>query len=77
MSDSMSISKFEGWMGLNENSAKGQLVWQSFEPKTWEETDVDIQITHCGVCASDICVLRSGWVSGTWTSYIPDDLITL
>ncbi|CAG8089439.1 unnamed protein product [Penicillium salamii] len=53
--------RFEGWMGLDKESARGQMVWQSFEPKTWEESDVDIRITHCGVCASDICVLRSGW----------------
>ncbi|TPR10608.1 Glyoxalase/Bleomycin resistance protein/Dioxygenase family protein [Aspergillus niger] len=58
---SESTPKFEGWMGLDKESARGQMVWQSFEPKTWEESDVDIRITHCGVCASDICVLRSGW----------------
>jgi hypothetical protein len=54
---------FEGWMGPDRDSAKGQMVWQKFEPKKWEETDVDIRITHCGVCASDLCVLRSGWVN--------------
>ncbi|OGM50535.1 hypothetical protein ABOM_000883 [Aspergillus bombycis] len=59
MSDS--TSKFEGWIGLDQDSAKGQMVWREFQPKAWEETDVDIRITHCGVCASDLCVLRSGW----------------
>ncbi|OOF98854.1 hypothetical protein ASPCADRAFT_140267 [Aspergillus carbonarius ITEM 5010] len=54
---------FSGWMGLDKDSAKGQMVWQSYTPKPWEETDIDIQISHCGVCASDLCVLRSGWVS--------------
>ncbi|PYI16599.1 GroES-like protein [Aspergillus violaceofuscus CBS 115571] len=53
--------KFEGWMGLDPNAARGQLVWREFQPKPWEETDVDIRVTHCGVCASDLCVLRSGW----------------
>lgn len=36
------------------------MVWQEFKPKPFEETDVDIQITHCGVCASDVSALRSG-----------------
>jgi len=35
---------FEGWMGHDKESAKGKLVWQQFEPKPWEETDVDIQV---------------------------------
>jgi len=54
--------KFEGWMGLDKNSAKGEMVWQTYEPKTWTEDDVDIKITHCGICGSDIHTLRSGWV---------------
>ena len=34
-------------MGLDKN-AIGNMKWQSFEPKPWEETDIDILITHCG-----------------------------
>ena len=37
------------------------MKWQEFEPKAWEETDVDIRVTHCGMCGSDLHVLRSGW----------------
>lgn len=55
--------KFNGWQGLDKDSADGKLVWGEFEPKTWEETDVDIKISHCGICGSDLHVLRSGWVS--------------
>ncbi|RAK96112.1 NAD(P)-dependent alcohol dehydrogenase [Aspergillus ibericus CBS 121593] len=52
---------FSGWMGLDKDAANGHMVWQSYTPKPWEETDIDIKISHCGVCASDLCVLRSGW----------------
>ena len=52
--------KFEGWMGLDKDSAKGKLIWQEFEPKPFEETDIDIEITHCGICATDLHTLRSG-----------------
>lgn len=53
--------KFEGWMGLDKNAVQGNMVWQAFTPKPFEETDVDIQITHSGICGSDIHTLRSGW----------------
>ena len=53
--------KFQGWMGLDKDSADGKMKFQSYEPKTWEETDVDIKITHCGICGSDLHTLRSGW----------------
>ncbi|KAK4163055.1 hypothetical protein QBC43DRAFT_214010 [Cladorrhinum sp. PSN259] len=54
--------KFEGWLGFDASSADGKMVWGEFEPKPWEETDVDIKITHCGICGSDLHTLRSGWV---------------
>ncbi|KAL3464584.1 chaperonin 10-like protein [Aspergillus heterothallicus] len=53
--------KFEGWLGLDASSADGNMQWKEFEPKPWEETDVDIKISHCGVCGSDLHTLRSGW----------------
>jgi D-arabinose 1-dehydrogenase-like Zn-dependent alcohol dehydrogenase len=55
--------KFEGWMGLDKEASKGNMVWQEFEPKPWEETDIDMRVTHCGICGSDMHTLRSGWVS--------------
>lgn len=60
--------EFKGWMGLDKDCINGKLVWQSFDPKPFEEDDIDIKITHCGVCASDLHTLRSGWVS----CYLPD-----
>ncbi|KIW12821.1 hypothetical protein PV08_08008 [Exophiala spinifera] len=53
--------QFVGWLGLDKTADQGKMVWQEFEPKAWEETDVDIQITHSGICGSDLHVLRSGW----------------
>ncbi|PBP21413.1 GroES-like protein [Diplocarpon rosae] len=57
----MSSYKFQGWMGLDKEADKGKMVWQEYEPKTWTEDDVDIKITHCGICGSDLHTLRSGW----------------
>ncbi|KFA61074.1 hypothetical protein S40285_06343 [Stachybotrys chlorohalonatus IBT 40285] len=53
--------KFEGWLGHDEHAAEGNMVWGDFDPKPWEETDVDIQVTHSGVCGTDIHTLRNGW----------------
>jgi alcohol dehydrogenase (NADP+) len=54
--------KFEGWLGHGADSAEGKMVWGRFEPKAWEETDIDIRITHCGMCGSDLHTLSGGWV---------------
>jgi alcohol dehydrogenase (NADP+) len=52
---------FEGWLGHGPDSVEGKMKWGGFEPKVWEEDDVDIKITHCGVCASDLHTMSSGW----------------
>lgn len=58
----MSDYNFEGWMGLDASAADGKMVWKRFEPKPWEETDIDIKVTHSGICGSDLHALRSSWV---------------
>ncbi|KAJ4252933.1 hypothetical protein NW762_010839 [Fusarium torreyae] len=57
----MTDYKFEGWLGKSPESVQGKMEWDSFEPKEWTEDDVDIKITHCGVCGSDLHTLKSGW----------------
>ncbi|CDO77640.1 hypothetical protein BN946_scf184946.g34 [Trametes cinnabarina] len=32
-----------------------------FTPKTFEPEDIEISITHCGVCGSDVHTLTQGW----------------
>ncbi|KAL5940707.1 hypothetical protein ACKVV1_008376 [Pyricularia oryzae] len=53
--------KFEGWLGDSPESANGKMRWGEFEPKKWTEDDVDIKISHCGICGSDLHTLSSGW----------------
>jgi D-arabinose 1-dehydrogenase-like Zn-dependent alcohol dehydrogenase len=52
---------FHGWLGHDSSAAKGNLRWESFKPKTFNDGDIDIKITHCGICGTDIHTLRSGW----------------
>lgn len=32
-----------------------------FKPKTFQPQDVELAITHCGVCGSDVHTLTQGW----------------
>lgn len=57
----MAAPKFEGWLGKDPESIQGKMEWGAYEPKKWTEDDVDIEISHCGVCGSDLHVLKSGW----------------
>ncbi|RKK89671.1 hypothetical protein BFJ68_g16663 [Fusarium oxysporum] len=57
----MTDYKFEGWLGKGPESVQGKMEWGAFTPKKWTENDVDIKITHCGVCGSDLHTLKSGW----------------
>lgn len=54
--------KFEGWAAHDPASIEGSMKWQEIQPKGWEETDVDIKVTHCGMCGSDLHFLSNGWV---------------
>ncbi|KAI4869037.1 NADP-dependent alcohol dehydrogenase C [Hypoxylon rubiginosum] len=57
----MASPKFQGWLGKNPESVNGKMEWGEFEPKKWSEDDVDIEISHCGICGSDLHMLKSGW----------------
>ncbi|KAF3929205.1 hypothetical protein AA313_de0203497 [Arthrobotrys entomopaga] len=57
----MARDTFVGWVAKDASAADGNLVYEEFEPKTWEETDVDIEVTHSGICGSDIHTLSGGW----------------
>ncbi|KAI0199192.1 zinc-binding dehydrogenase [Astrocystis sublimbata] len=57
----MADIKFQGWLGHSPDAVNGKMEWGSYEPKKWTEDDVDIEISHCGICGSDLHTLRSGW----------------
>ncbi|KAH9831478.1 GroES-like protein [Rhodofomes roseus] len=63
--------EFKGYALTKEDrSAWSSLEVVTFEPKKFEETDVEIAITHCGLCGSDVHILRQGWGSVTYTPLI-------
>ena len=54
--------KFEGWVADDPSAVNGKMVWKEFKPKPWEETDIDIKVTHSGMCGTDLHYLRNGFV---------------
>ncbi|KAK8062661.1 zinc-binding alcohol dehydrogenase [Apiospora hydei] len=67
--------KFEGWLGHDASSAEGNMVWSEFEPKRWEETDIDIRITHAGMCGSDLHTLSSGWYPAPYPIIVGHEIV--
>ena len=38
--------KFEGWGAFDKDSIKGQLKWFEYEPKQFQEDDIESESTH-------------------------------
>lgn len=53
--------KFQGWLAYDKDAVEGKLAWGEYEPKPFEETDVDFQVTHCGICATDLHQIRGSF----------------
>lgn len=75
MPASTSTSTFQGWVAKDPSSADGKMEWGSFTPKAFEPTDIEMDITHCGVCGSDIHTLRSGWGSSDYPLVVGHEII--
>jgi alcohol dehydrogenase (NADP+) len=56
-----SPSEFHGWLGHDRTAAQGNMTWSSSKPKPFDDIDIDIKVSHCGICGTDIHTLRSGW----------------
>ncbi|KAG9104284.1 NADP-dependent alcohol dehydrogenase [Ceratobasidium sp. 370] len=51
---------FKGY-AIHDTKEWSQFAVVDIQPKQWEEEDIDIAITHCGVCGSDLHILTGGW----------------
>ncbi|KAF7133957.1 hypothetical protein CNMCM5793_005483 [Aspergillus hiratsukae] len=49
---------FHGWVA---HDATSPLTYTTFTPKPFTETDIEVKVSHCGICGTDIHTLRSGW----------------
>ncbi|KAF4825424.1 putative formaldehyde dehydrogenase AdhA [Colletotrichum siamense] len=67
--------KFEGWVGEDPSAVDGNLVWKEFKPKEWEESDVDIRVTHSAICGSDIHTLRNDWGATSFPAVVGHEIV--
>ncbi|KAL8665617.1 MAG: hypothetical protein Q9202_002121 [Teloschistes flavicans] len=67
--------KFQGWLGHDSSAADGKMKWETYEPKKWDESDIDIKITHCGICGSDLHTLRSGWAPTNYPCCVGHEIV--
>ncbi|KAH8114175.1 GroES-like protein [Phellopilus nigrolimitatus] len=56
----MAQTTFKGY-GITDATKWKDFSVVEYPSKKWAETDVEIAITHCGVCGSDVHTLSSGW----------------
>ncbi|KAG0739893.1 hypothetical protein G6F33_007150 [Rhizopus arrhizus] len=49
---------FTAWTSIGKDKP---LVEMKHTLRPWDEDSVEIQITHCGICGSDIHTIDSGW----------------
>ena len=70
-----SPAQFHGWLGHDNTAAQGNLTWTNFTPKPFNPIDIDIKITHCGICGSDIHTLRSGWGSTHYPACVGHEIV--
>ncbi|KAL6235716.1 hypothetical protein BDW75DRAFT_239930 [Aspergillus navahoensis] len=61
-----------GWVA---HDPKSPLTHESFAPKPFEKTDIEVQITHCGICGSDIHTIRSGWAPADYPCVVGHEII--
>ncbi|KZF19537.1 NADP-dependent alcohol dehydrogenase 6 [Xylona heveae TC161] len=53
-------NKFEGFM-IESQDKWSDFSKKEFDPKPFEDYDIDIQVEACGVCGSDVHTITGGW----------------
>ncbi|KAB8227436.1 hypothetical protein ETB97_009924 [Aspergillus alliaceus] len=72
MSSSTTPDVFKGWVAHNATSP---LTFTTFNPKPFAETDIEVAISHCGICGTDIHTLRSGWGLSDYPCVVGHEII--
>ncbi|KAL2831315.1 Afadin and alpha-actinin-binding-domain-containing protein [Aspergillus pseudoustus] len=54
---------------------KSPLTHEPFTPKPFEETDIEVQISHCGICGSDVHTIRSGWAPSDYPCVVGHEIV--
>lgn len=63
---------YQGWVA---HDATSPLTFTTFTPKPFTDTDVEIKVSHCGICGTDIHTLRSGWGPSDYPCVVGHEII--
>ncbi|KAL4792749.1 chaperonin 10-like protein [Aspergillus venezuelensis] len=63
---------FTGWVAHDPHNP---LAHEQFTPKPFNESDIEIKITHCGICGTDIHTIRSGWAPADYPCVVGHEII--
>ncbi|KAL4945931.1 hypothetical protein BDV06DRAFT_174191 [Aspergillus oleicola] len=63
---------FTGWVS---HDPKSPLIHSQFTPKPFTPSDIEITITHCGICGTDIHTIRSGWAPADYPCVVGHEII--
>ncbi|KAL2755432.1 hypothetical protein ACRALDRAFT_1064448 [Sodiomyces alcalophilus JCM 7366] len=66
---------FEGWVAHDPSSVDGKMKWETYTPKPFTDSDIDIKVTHCGVCGTDLSSLRSGWKPADYPIVVGHEIV--
>ncbi|KAG8967349.1 NADP-dependent alcohol dehydrogenase [Tulasnella sp. 419] len=70
----MSETVFKGY-AVKDGSKWDEFEVMEYQPKNWEETDVEIAITHCGVCGSDVHTINGGWGGAPYPLVVGHEIV--
>ncbi|KZT30367.1 NADPH-dependent alcohol dehydrogenase [Neolentinus lepideus HHB14362 ss-1] len=56
----MSKAEFKGY-AITDANLWSQFNVVEYQPKTFEDDDVELRIAYCGVCGSDVHTITEGW----------------
>ncbi|CAM1503123.1 Fc.00g078990.m01.CDS01 [Cosmosporella sp. VM-42] len=68
------LTSTQGWVALDK-AAIGKLVWQELPLRPPEESDVDIEVTHCAICGTDTHTIQDSWGSTIYPCCIGHEII--
>ncbi|RAH49458.1 NAD(P)-dependent alcohol dehydrogenase [Aspergillus brunneoviolaceus CBS 621.78] len=64
--------QFHGWVS---HSPTEPLTFTTFTAKPFDPTDLEIQVTHCGICGTDVHTLRSGWGPSDYPCVVGHEIV--
>jgi alcohol dehydrogenase (NADP+) len=65
---------FEGY-AVKDKKHWSDFHRMSYKPKRFEDYDCDIEITHCGICASDLHTINAGWGEPDYPQVVGHEIV--